>query len=118
ARFERGEVTLAEFGDAFEVESRALGYAVRGEDVIALLYGDVRPQMIEALRRCSGHFVNACLTNNVKTGGGHGLPTTESKARQVGEIMAMFDLVIESSLVGARKPELRFYQHALGLLGI
>lgn len=118
ARFERGEVTLAEFGDAFEAESRALGHAVRGEEVIALLYGDVRPQMVEALRRCSMHFVNACLTNNVRTGREHGLPTSEAKARQVGEIMALFNLVIESSLVGARKPELRFYRLALEQLAI
>jgi len=118
ARFERGEVTLAQFGDAFEAESRALGHPLRGEDVIALLYGDVRPQMVEGLRRCKTHFVNACLTNNIKTGSGHGLPTTEAKARQIGEIMALFDVVIESSVVGARKPEARFYQLALKRLEI
>jgi putative hydrolase of the HAD superfamily len=118
ARFERGELTLAEFGDLFEAESSALGHAVRGEEVVALLYGEVRPQMVQALRRCKPHFVNACLTNNVKTGSGHGLPTTETKAREVAEIMALFDLVIESSLVGVRKPEPRFYQLALERLGI
>lgn len=118
ARFERGEVTLAEFGDAFELESSALGHRVRGEEVIALLYGDVRPQMVEALRRCKQHFVNACLTNNVNSGNGHGLPTTDARAREVAQILALFDLVIESSLVGARKPELRFYQIALERLDI
>jgi putative hydrolase of the HAD superfamily len=118
ARFERGEINLAEFGDGFEAESSALGHPVRGEEVVALLYGEVRPQMVQALRRCKPHFVNACLTNNVKTGTGHGLPTTEAKARQIAEIMALFDLVIESSLVGARKPEPRFYQLALARLGI
>ena len=118
ARFERGEITLAEFGDVFEAESRAAGHPVRGEAVVALLYGDVRPQMVEALRRCKPHFINACLTNNVKTGSGHGLPTTETKAREIAQIMALFDLVIESSLVGARKPEQKFYQLALERLGI
>jgi putative hydrolase of the HAD superfamily len=118
ARFERGEITLADFGDEFEAEARALGHSVRGEAVVALLYGDVRPQMVEALRRCKPHFINACLTNNVKTGSGHGLPTTETKAREIAEIMRLFDLVIESSLVGARKPESRFYQLALERLGI
>lgn len=119
ARFERGEITLAEFDAVFEAEARALGHAVRGEEVLALLYGEVRPSMVEALRRCRGHFVNACVTNNVKTGNSsHGLPTTEAKAREVTEIMALFDHVIESSLVGARKPELRFYQLALDKLGI
>ena len=118
ARFERGEITLAEFGDAFEAESRSLGHAVRGEDVVALLYGDVRPQMVDALRRCSSRFVNACLTNNVKTGRGHGLPTSEAKASQIAEIMGLFEFVIESSLVGARKPESRFYHLAIERLKI
>jgi putative hydrolase of the HAD superfamily len=95
-----------------------VGHPVRGEAVVALLYGDVRPQMVEALRRCKPHFINACLTNNVKTGSGQGLPTTETKAREIALIMALFDLVIESSLVGARKPEPRFYQLALERLGI
>ncbi|HTS53557.1 MAG TPA: HAD-IA family hydrolase [Burkholderiales bacterium] len=118
ARFERGELTLAEFGDAFELESSALGHGVRGEGVIALLYGEVRPQMVEALRRCKRHFVNACLTNNVRSGGGRGLPTAEARAQEAAHILGLFDLVIESSLVGARKPEPRFYRLALERLEI
>jgi putative hydrolase of the HAD superfamily len=118
ARFERGQITLAEFGAAFQAESAALGHPVRGEEVIALLYGDVRPTMVEALRRCKAHFRNACLTNNVKTGSGHGLPTSEVRAQEVTRILSLFDLVIESSLVGVRKPEPRFYQIALERLEI
>jgi putative hydrolase of the HAD superfamily len=113
ARFERGEMTLAQFDQAFEAESRAAGFAVPGRDVIALLYGELRPVMVEALRRCGKHYVTACLTNNVKTGAGHGLPTSEARAAQVLEVLALFDHVFESSLVGARKPEPRFYRHAL-----
>jgi putative hydrolase of the HAD superfamily len=118
ARFERGEISLSDFGDAFERESAVLGHPVRGEQVIELLYGELRPQMVEALRVCKQHFVNACLTNNVKTGIGHGLPTTEARALEVGRIMSLFDVVIESSKVGARKPEARFYRLALDQLGI
>jgi len=118
ARFERGEITLAQFGDLFEAESRSLGHAIHGEEILALLYGEVRPQMVAALRRCKSRFVNACLTNNVKTGRGHGLPTSDAKASQIAEIMSLFDLVIESSLVGARKPEPRFYRLALERLEI
>jgi putative hydrolase of the HAD superfamily len=54
----------------------------------------------------------------VKTGGGHGLPTSEARAREVTQILSLLDLVIESSLVGARKPEPRFYQMALEQLEI
>jgi putative hydrolase of the HAD superfamily len=118
ARFERGQIDLAQFSEAFEAESGALGHPVRGQEVIALLYGDVRPTMVAALRRCKAHFRNACLTNNVKTGSGHGLPTSEARAREVTQILSLFDLVIESSLVGARKPEPRFYRIALERLEI
>lgn len=118
ARFERGELALPEFDAAFLSESTALGHPVRGAHVIELLYGEIRPQMVQALRRCAAHFTNACLTNNVKTGSGHGLPTTAARAAQVTEILALFDLVIESSKVGARKPEPRFYRLALERLGI
>ena len=113
ARFERGEMTLDEFDRAFEAESRAAGFAVPGRDIMAILYGEPRPAMVEALRRCGEHYVTACLTNNVKTGVGHGLPTTEARALQVQDIMALFDHVFESSLIGARKPEERFYRLAL-----
>ena len=118
ARFERGELSLDAFGDAFQAECLALGHAVRGEDVVELLYGEIRPSMVEALRRCGGHYTTACLTNNVKTGSGHGLPTTESRAAEVARIMELFDAVFESSVLGARKPEPRFYQLALDRLEI
>jgi putative hydrolase of the HAD superfamily len=118
ARFERGEITLAQFGDAFEAECLVHGHAVRGEEVIALLYGEIRPKMVEALRKCGEHYTTACLTNNIKTGRGHGLPTTDSRATEVAGIMDLFDFVLESSVIGARKPEPRFYQLALERLGI
>jgi putative hydrolase of the HAD superfamily len=118
ARFERGELTLAEFGDAFEAESLGHGHRIRGEEVIELLYGEIRPSMVEALRRCKVHYITACLTNNIKTGRGHGLPTTAARAEEVARIMTMFDSVFESSVLRARKPEPRFYQLALEKLGI
>jgi len=35
----------------FAIESRALGAEVRGKDVLPLLSGDLRPEMVEALKR-------------------------------------------------------------------
>jgi putative hydrolase of the HAD superfamily len=109
---------LAEFDDAFEAECSAHGHPVRGEEVIELVYGAVRPSMVQALRKCGEHYTTACLTNNVKTGSGHGLPTTDARAAEVARIMTMFDVVFESSVIGARKPEPRFYQLVLEQLGI
>jgi len=118
ARYERSEVTLEEFDRAFEAESRQLGYPVRGTEIVWLLYGELRPSMVEALRRCGAHYLTACLTNNVNTGSGHGLPTFVERAAEVQRILDLFDVVIESSKTGARKPEPRFYEMALAQLRI
>jgi putative hydrolase of the HAD superfamily len=37
---------------------------------------------------------------------------------EVGDVMVMFDHVVESSKVGCRKPEPRFYEIACELLGV
>ena len=37
---------------------------------------------------------------------------------QVAEVMALFDVVVESSKVGVRKPEPRFYEIACELLDV
>lgn len=118
ARLERGEIALEEFDDAFATEARAAGFALRGRDVVSLLYGEPRPAMIEALRRCRQHYRTACLTNNVNTGAGHGLPASASRTAQVEEILALFDRVFESSKLGVRKPEPRFYRLALEALQV
>jgi putative hydrolase of the HAD superfamily len=118
ARFERSELTLQEFDAAFADETAAAGHRIGGAAVVKLLYGAVRPAMVEALRRVGEHYTTACLTNNVNAGAGHGLPTSEEHAEEVIRILAMFDHVIESRKVGVRKPEPRFYELALAHLAI
>jgi putative hydrolase of the HAD superfamily len=109
ARLERAELDLTGFDAAFADESERLGHRVPGADVLALLAGDVRPEMVEAVRRCGEHLATGLLTNNVL-----GSMTDP----RVGELLAMFDVVVESSVVGVRKPEPRFYELACEQLGI
>ncbi len=118
ARFERSEIDLEGFDRAFAAEARAAGHEVRGRDVVRLLYGRIRPEMVEALKRCGRVYRNACLTNNVNAGSGHGLPTSDERAAEVAEVLGMFDVVIESRKVGVRKPDPDFYRIALETLGI
>lgn len=118
ARFERNEIALDEFDRLFAEEAAAFGYRIRGHDVVRLLYGRIRPAMVKALRTCGEHYRNACLTNNINTGSGHGLPTSDDRAEEVARVLGMFDLVIESRKVGVRKPEPEFYRIALESLGI
>mgnify|MGYP006268832255 FL=1 len=118
ARFESSRIGLEEFDEAFHAESSAAGHPIRGRDVIALLSGDVRPRMVEALLACKRHFRNACLTNNVKAGEGPGMARDPQRARAVAEVMALFDLVVESSIEGVRKPDPRAYAIVLERLGV
>ena len=110
ARFERSELTPEDFDRAYAAETRAAGYEVRGLDVIDLLYGEVRPEMVRALRACKQHYTNACVTNNVNAGPGRGFDRDPQRGAQCQAVLDLFDTVIESSKVGARKPEPRFFE--------
>jgi len=118
ARFERSELTPEQFDQAFAEESGAAGHEVRGLDVVDLLYGEVRPSMVRALEACKRHFANACVTNNVDAGPGRGFARDSARGNQWLAVLALFDDVIESSRIGARKPEPRFFELACQRLGI
>src|SRR5262245_2028696 len=118
AKMERSEVSLEDFVSLFEAEARALGYRLDGWRILQALSGDVRPQMVEALRRCKAAFRVACITNNMKSGEGAGMARSPEKAKAVAEIMTLFEHVVESSKLGLRKPDPRIYRHACDLLGV
>lgn len=114
AKLERSEVTLDQFGDLFAAESKALGHEVDGRHVLGLLMGTLRPPMVEAVRRCGERLKTGLLTNNfVTTADGH-----VDREGEMGEVMALFDIVVESSKAGVRKPDPRFYELACTELGI
>jgi len=118
ARFERAELSPQQFDEAFAEETRAAGHEVRGLDVIDLLHGEIRPAMVTALKACKAHFINACVTNNVNAGPDRGLERDRSRAAEWRQVIDLFDFVIESSKIGERKPELRFFQRVCEQLGI
>lgn len=118
AQFESSQITASQFDVAFESETRLAGHAIRGNTVIDMLSGNVRPRMVEVLKICKQHYRIACLTNNVKAGEGPGMARSVEKAARVKEVMALFDLVIESSKEGVRKPDPRFYLRACERLAI
>jgi len=119
ARFERSDIDAAEFDEEFARDAAALGLAIRGSQVLALLRGDIRPDMVRALDRVrEAGFLTACLTNNMTGGDGRADRPIDDREHAINEIMARFDAVVESSKVGVRKPEPRFYEIACELLGI
>jgi len=117
AMFERSDIDFAGFDAAYAAEALALGFQIPGRDVVALLAGEFRPEMIEALRRIKTRFKTGCITNNMPAdaaGGG----TSAHRSIYAREIMEMFDVVIESSKIGIRKPDPRIYQMMCEKLGV
>jgi len=108
AKLERNEVNLEEFNELFLKESDALGNAVQGKDVIALLKGEVRPQMLKALKLIKDKMVQACLTNNIQAMDKEFQGNVSASGKH-NEVMQLFDFVIESSKENVRKPDPNFY---------
>src|SRR6201991_892593 len=115
AKFERAEVDIDTFDGLFAAESRALGAEVRGRDVLPLLQGDLRPEMVEALRRVKGKFKTGCITNNLPA---NAMGSTSGRTLYIAEVMVLFDYVIESAKIGLRKPDPRIYTMMIERLSV
>ena len=120
ARLERSDISPTQFDQIFALESEALGHRIPGAEILALLHGELRPDMVHALDviKASG-LILACLTNNVLTQQVVATdPTERARQQELQAVLARFDAVIESSKVGVRKPEPRFYEIACETVGI
>jgi len=123
AKFERADIDAATFDTLFDEEARALGHELRGEAVLAVIAGAVRPAMVAALDTLKAQgFTIACITNNVPGGKmgikGAGMTRSEEAAIEVADIMARFAHVIESSKAGVRKPDPAIYLMMCEKLGV
>ncbi len=112
AQFERREVSTEDFVLLFEEEALALGYELDAQRILEGLHGSLRPSMVEALSKCSSKFKTAMLTNNITPMGEQDLD------EDVQKVVEIFDLLIESSIEGFRKPEEKFYEVACERLNV
>ncbi len=107
SRLERGELNLTTFPAEFEAECRAAGGEV---DAAALMRGigsafAPRPEMLDAIGAIRSRGLRTgALTNNWVAddarGNGAASPALEG----------LFDVVVESAVVGLRKPDPRIYE--------
>jgi len=111
AQYERSDVDADGFCELFEAEAQALGYTIAGNDVLDCIKTEIRPFMVEALRRVSESFKTAMLTNNFKAGDDPG-------SGSHGNAKQYFDVIVESAKAGVRKPTPRFYEIACEQLGV
>jgi putative hydrolase of the HAD superfamily len=111
AQLERGEIGIDAFGPEWAAEARSLGHEVDGRIVLEKLRGEIRPQMVAAIKSCRTTYKTACLTNNFA-------PVESVVSKEVAAVYALFDAVLESRLLGVRKPDRRFYELACVTVGV
>ena len=112
AQFESNSITIDQFDDIFLKEAKAKGFDIKGRDIIKLLKGSIRENMVSFLRELKSDFKLGCITNNVK-------PSSEENTdNETKEAMSIFDHVIESSIVGIRKPNPEIYMMSCDALNV
>ena len=105
ARFERNELDVAGFSEAFEAEALAAGHRVEAARVLEALKGELRPSMVAAVRKLrDAGLPLGLLSNNV---------APMERSGPLGELLGLFDAIVESSVEGVRKPEPEIYERAL-----
>jgi putative hydrolase of the HAD superfamily len=112
SRLERGELSRRDFEAAFEAECRAAGFALSAAAMMERIsLCGPRPEMLRALRTLRGAgLALAALTNNwAHEGDGAG---------ETDALRELFDVFVESSKLGLRKPDPRIYLHACEALGV
>ncbi len=110
SRFERGEVEMEAFAPAFEAELAARGHRISAAALFARMgeAAQPRPAMLAAIARIRGARLRAAaLTNNWK-----------SDADGTGALRPHFDVFVESSALGLRKPDPRIYRHTCAALDV
>jgi putative hydrolase of the HAD superfamily len=126
ARLERGELTIAEFCTAFSAECAAAGQTVDATALMGSLGGfDARPEMVAAIRaiRAQGLLTGA-LTNNWPNADDEGAEEADAanasgRSENAPSVIAdLFDTIVESAIVGLRKPDPRIYELTCDRLGV
>ena len=112
AQFESNSITIDQFDDLFLKEAKTKGFDIKGRDIIKLLKGSIRENMVSFLRELKADFKLGCITNNVKTS------LEENTDNETKEAMSIFDHVIESSIVGIRKPNPEIYMMSCDALNV
>ena len=116
SKLERGELSMEEFYPAFEADCRDAGHEISARVMFEWMAAESQPRsvMLTAIGaiRARGLRVGA-LTNNWAHDEGNAGPNDGTRA-----LSDLFDVFIESSVEGMRKPDPRIYQLACGRLGV
>ena len=112
SRLERGEMSLEIFFEAFESDCAAAGERIDARVMLERMAAASlpRPEMLKAIAsiRKEG-LATAALTNNW---------SSDASDRDPHRLRVHFDVFVESSVVGLRKPDPRIYSYACEQIGV
>ncbi len=110
ARLERGELSMAEFYVAFEADCRDAGHEISAREMMNRMNEATKPRevMLEAITRLrTAGLRTAAVTNNWV------VPeevADENPAGAKSAVAELFDVFVESSVEGLRKPDPAIYE--------
>jgi putative hydrolase of the HAD superfamily len=113
AALERGELTMPDFYTSVGSEAAAAGFVLDGARLMSMIASGFgpRPAMARAITRIhDAGLRTAALTNN--------WPRTDDNAPSTNGNALDFDVIVESAVVGLRKPDPRIYELVLAQLGV
>jgi putative hydrolase of the HAD superfamily len=114
SRWERSELTQAEFFAAFEAEAAERGFRVSAAGIMEAAFGGqaVREEMVAVVRHLRGRVRLGAITNNV-------IREADAPTRPTSlDLFSLFEVVVESAKVGIRKPDPRIYHMACDALEV
>jgi putative hydrolase of the HAD superfamily len=114
AQLERSAVPFPEFCRLYEAEAAAQGHTIDAAALFASISGAIRVPMVDAIKAIKAKGLKtALLTNNWLSE-----EVRSDDPYSTGRVLQLFDAIVESSKVGVRKPEVRFYEIACELLAV
>ncbi|MEI8359966.1 MAG: HAD family phosphatase [Deltaproteobacteria bacterium] len=118
-RFETSQLSPEEFSVLFEAACAQLGGEIVVADLLDEVYrvvGEPRAEMVAALEALRGHgFLTGALTNSWMK---HGEPAGRRFPNPAERLPHLFDAIVESAVVGLRKPDPRIYALVLEQLDV
>jgi putative hydrolase of the HAD superfamily len=112
ARLERGELDVEAFFEPFERDCAAAGQSISARALMEAIAESSGPraEMLEAIHRIRSRELRVgALTNNWVGG--------DRESAGSHSLAPLFDVFVESSVVGLRKPDPRIYRYACDEIG-
>jgi putative hydrolase of the HAD superfamily len=110
ARYERGEIDRDEFCRVYTDEAASLGFVVDADAVLSCMKSERVTEMMDLVARLEGRIKLGMITNN--------LQPMKREESLLADVLELFDVIIESSVEGVRKPDPEIYERACARLGV